>query len=313
MRRSIFVSTILKNTKKYHIDNYGTIKYNKGTKTVMIKYRKGFNIIMEKYYSAKEAAEEFNLSEKTLKDWLRAGKIKGEKVGRSWKIAESVLRDYLKLPYSDNRIQSESDLRYELLDIQIKLFNIEKYGYGGISRSKALRWAAMIEEIIGEILDDQEYDDEGNCTISGIGGGKPKDNAVILGLKPKNDISSRQFSISHLINNIVSELIDRPNVFDGNSLLQSIDLIQNSINMFNEDDNKRNPITSKLGRHVEQLRANCKRNLNKKEKRGGWIFEEDGYWIAFEFRKFEEYLPPDIKSLKIEALAKNDIKANKDI
>ena len=268
---------------------------------------------MEKYYSAKEAAEKFGLSEKTLKDWLRAGKLKGEKSGRAWKIAESVLRDYLKLPYSDNRIKSESDFSYELLDIQIKLFNIEKYGYGGISRSKALRWAAMLEEIIGEIFDDQEFDDEGNCTVTGISGGKIKDNAAILGLKSKNDIPSHPLSILHLINTIVSELIDRPNVLDGNSLLQSIDLIQNAINIFNKDVNKRNPITSKIVRHVEQLRANCIRHLNKKEKRGGWILEEDGYWIAFEFRRFEEYLPPDIKSLKIETLSMNDVKANKNI
>ncbi|HAS92079.1 MAG TPA: hypothetical protein DCS12_07570, partial [Clostridiales bacterium] len=117
---------------------------------------------MGKYYSAKEAAEEFDLSEKTLKDWLRAGKLKGEKFGRAWRIADSEIRKYLNLPEDEDEGFDEDNLRFAILDLQGKLFEIEKKGKGSMRRSDALRYAAMLEDVIEEI--------EGNHPGSAVGG-----------------------------------------------------------------------------------------------------------------------------------------------
>lgn len=51
---------------------------------------------MDKVYTPKQAAEVLAISEKTLSDWLRAGKIKGVKVGRYWRIMEQDLEEFLR-------------------------------------------------------------------------------------------------------------------------------------------------------------------------------------------------------------------------
>ena len=45
----------------------------------------------EKLYTKEEAADILKISPKTLGDWLRAGKIRGVKVGRLWRIPETAL------------------------------------------------------------------------------------------------------------------------------------------------------------------------------------------------------------------------------
>ena len=45
----------------------------------------------EKLYTKEEAAEILSISPVTLGDWLRAGKMRGVKVGRLWRIPESAL------------------------------------------------------------------------------------------------------------------------------------------------------------------------------------------------------------------------------
>ena len=48
-------------------------------------------VTAEKFYTVEEAAEELKISARTLGDWLRAGKIRGVKVGRLWRVPESAL------------------------------------------------------------------------------------------------------------------------------------------------------------------------------------------------------------------------------
>lgn len=50
----------------------------------------------EKLYTKEEAAEILSISPVTLSDWLRAGKVRGVKLGRVWRIPESALEELAK-------------------------------------------------------------------------------------------------------------------------------------------------------------------------------------------------------------------------
>ena len=54
------------------------------------------NVAPEFLYTVPEAAKLLSIAPKTLTDWLRAGKIRGVKVGRSWRIPESAIDDVAK-------------------------------------------------------------------------------------------------------------------------------------------------------------------------------------------------------------------------
>ena len=50
---------------------------------------------MEKLLKPEDVAEILQLSTKTVKDWLRAGTLKGVKMGKVWRIEQSVLDEYI--------------------------------------------------------------------------------------------------------------------------------------------------------------------------------------------------------------------------
>lgn len=50
---------------------------------------------MEKYYSTEDVAEILGFKEKTVREWLRTGKLKGKKVGRLWRVKESYLEEFI--------------------------------------------------------------------------------------------------------------------------------------------------------------------------------------------------------------------------
>ncbi len=50
---------------------------------------------MEKILTPEEAAEALSVSVFTIKKWLRAGKLKGVKAGRVWRIREKDLIEFL--------------------------------------------------------------------------------------------------------------------------------------------------------------------------------------------------------------------------
>ncbi len=50
---------------------------------------------MEKYYSTEDVAEILGFKEKTVREWLRTGKLKGKKVGRLWRVKESDLEKFI--------------------------------------------------------------------------------------------------------------------------------------------------------------------------------------------------------------------------
>jgi excisionase family DNA binding protein len=49
-----------------------------------------------KIFTPEEVAERLTVSIKTVKDWLRSGKLKGVKAGRLWRVRESDLESFLK-------------------------------------------------------------------------------------------------------------------------------------------------------------------------------------------------------------------------
>jgi excisionase family DNA binding protein len=52
--------------------------------------------MLERIFTPEEVAERLTIKTKTVKDWLRAGKLKGVKVGRLWRVRESDLEAFLK-------------------------------------------------------------------------------------------------------------------------------------------------------------------------------------------------------------------------
>jgi len=47
-------------------------------------------------YTPAEVAEYLKIAEKTVKDFLRNGRLKGVKVGKEWRIKASALKDYVE-------------------------------------------------------------------------------------------------------------------------------------------------------------------------------------------------------------------------
>ncbi len=50
---------------------------------------------MEKLLSPEQVAEILGVSQKMVRDWLRAGRIKGVKLGRIWRVREQDLEAFL--------------------------------------------------------------------------------------------------------------------------------------------------------------------------------------------------------------------------
>jgi excisionase family DNA binding protein len=52
----------------------------------------------EKVYTPEGAAAALMVSPKTIREWLRTGRLKGIKIGRLWRVRESDLVEFLKSP-----------------------------------------------------------------------------------------------------------------------------------------------------------------------------------------------------------------------
>lgn len=51
---------------------------------------------MDKVYTPQQVADILSITERTVLIWLRAGKLKGVKVGRVWRIMEKDLEEFLE-------------------------------------------------------------------------------------------------------------------------------------------------------------------------------------------------------------------------
>ena len=50
----------------------------------------------EKFYTSKEIAEILKLSNYTIGDYIRSGKLKAIKFGRVWRVSENQLKQFLE-------------------------------------------------------------------------------------------------------------------------------------------------------------------------------------------------------------------------
>jgi|GEM_PF-952225 len=223
---------------------------------------------MDKYYTPQEAAETFNLKEKTLKDWLRAGKVKGEKVGRSWRVADSEIRTYLKLPLATSHSNVTKDLVLSQLEkIQESLLSIDEGLTHGMKKSEALDLAAYLEETIGSI-DGHKYLDE-----------IPRAGAVFqrTGEIP---IEEDEKDIFGKIDDIVNELIDVNSMFN-------YDLANEE---FNDEIKSIVGANTRKNSKLKQLLDELKEASDKFQAEGEKITLADAYKLAAKYRRIEEYL-----------------------
>lgn len=47
-------------------------------------------------FTPEEVAERLNVQSRTVRDWLRSGKMRGVKAGRLWRIEETAFKEFLK-------------------------------------------------------------------------------------------------------------------------------------------------------------------------------------------------------------------------
>lgn len=60
-----------------------------------------------------QAAKRLQVSERTLCDWLRTGKIPGRKIGKVWRMSEDALEDFLRGgPAGNSRGVSQNSRRH---------------------------------------------------------------------------------------------------------------------------------------------------------------------------------------------------------
>jgi excisionase family DNA binding protein len=52
-----------------------------------------------KVFTVAEIAEKFNLTETSVRSYLKKGRLAGQKMGRSWYISETAIEDFFRSPY----------------------------------------------------------------------------------------------------------------------------------------------------------------------------------------------------------------------
>ena len=51
---------------------------------------------MEVHYTIKEASETLKIAESTIRRYLREGRLKGQKIGRVWRLSETAIAEFLE-------------------------------------------------------------------------------------------------------------------------------------------------------------------------------------------------------------------------
>jgi excisionase family DNA binding protein len=226
---------------------------------------------MDTYYTPREAAEKFNLKEKTLKDWLRGGKVKGEKVGRSWRIADSELRRYLRLPIPLEKIDKRY-IKAELEDLQQLLLEVDQGHREGMERSEALKLVSKLEETIQEI-EGIKFSRLDRYNLNPISTG-----AKFNRMKPEIDIKEKiTGTIKELIKNLILYGDDNLN------LKESVQFLEDAIK--NKSDTKLSPRGERDLKELIDLASEFQEKENQQT-----ATMVDAYRLASFFRRVEENL-----------------------
>lgn len=222
---------------------------------------------MERFYTPKEAADTFNLSEKTLKDWLRAGKVRGEKVGRSWRVSDRALRTYLKLPMELEKID-KIFIRNELERIQALLLAVENGKKDGMERSEALNLVADLEEIL------QRIDSEKEIPVSPQKMTRKNPTQFFL----EEMIQQTNLSdVKELIDETIEGLLEE---YECYIFPDTIELIKGVI-----DRDLKNQLSRRAARDIEELDKTA-----KELRKNPTTTPADAYRLAACFRRVSEYL-----------------------
>jgi len=88
--------------------------------TIELTQERGMKMV-ERLLTPEEVAKKLAMSVKSVRNWLRQGKLKGIKVGRLWRIRESDLEEFLKMGESPplrsySKSQIEEFLKLDKLD-----------------------------------------------------------------------------------------------------------------------------------------------------------------------------------------------------
>lgn len=89
---------------------------------------------MEQYYTVEKVAKMLTMHPKTIQRYIREGKLHAKKVGKSWRIFEKDLKDFMEDSdlHNDNSSKTQSKaLVSSVVDIEVQdskeAFDIEKY------------------------------------------------------------------------------------------------------------------------------------------------------------------------------------------
>ena len=52
--------------------------------------------MIEQHYTVEQVADKLSIRPRVIREYLNAGKIKGIKIERSWRISETALNDFMK-------------------------------------------------------------------------------------------------------------------------------------------------------------------------------------------------------------------------
>ncbi|NJE06942.1 IS607 family transposase [Thermococcus sp. M39] len=87
---------------------------------------------MPKYYKASEVAELLNYNKTTIIRWIKAGKIKGQKIGRDWRIPEDEVKRLLgeKAEVTRAVLYARVSGRDQKEDLETQLKLLEQYAVG---------------------------------------------------------------------------------------------------------------------------------------------------------------------------------------
>jgi excisionase family DNA binding protein len=106
---------------------------------------------MDKLYTTKEVAEILKVTVNTIKLWLREGRLKGTKIGKSWRINEDDLRMFA--PITPTKEESKAK-QFAILKAAAERSERELYKHMeelqqryGIEEGDSMRLLFLIEEI----------------------------------------------------------------------------------------------------------------------------------------------------------------------
>lgn len=96
-------------------------------------------------FTPEQTAELLHISTKTIRDWLRAGKIKGIKIGKLWLIKENDLQQFL----NQNRFKKIDNETKQWLGTMPALPEYD-WGEEGVPKDKPLKYIKDIGLVIDE-------------------------------------------------------------------------------------------------------------------------------------------------------------------